>query len=304
MPSISPFGSQAARTSSSSSRAPPPSRLPDKDEAPLGLASDGALFALRVAEAGAYGAFCEVHWRMEDAHVPTPSEGGSLPCSLSLASSVAAAPALATAPARTGRRRRWAQLVRDGPTEAASLQLLSGSPRFPAETDGNADASQVWAAPSRLASLPLTALAEVRFTGCASLDLVFRTKGSAGICEIGDPEEVCRGTAGRLRFSLHFDCPSHLFRWKLVLESWWSTEAIQAILPIVVLRSRSFSENIAEDGWVDLPGPLTRQALSQRLGGLWQDVRIRLEAGSAAANVRRESVSGSFWARPSSKDRF
>lgn len=270
MPGISPFGS------GSSSR--PPSkefRTTDSEKttecpAPLGLASDGALFALRVEESGAYGAFCEVHCRIEAV------AGGSTP-------------------SRGCRKRRWAQLTRDSPTEAAALHLLSGSPET-ASSDVR---------PRTLAKLPLTALAEVRLMSNTSIDLLFRTTGSKGPGPSRASEENYEASgavaAGRLRCSLRFDCPSVVFRWKLVLESWWSKESIQGLtFPIVVLRGSTVpggdvSETLLEGGWKDLPGPLTRQVLSSQLGDLWLDVKARLEGGSTLPT----KPSSGYWARGS-----
>merc|ERR1711871_628544 len=83
-----------------------------------------------------------------------------------------------------------------------------------------------------------------------------------------------------VHFVIFFDCPSHLLRARLVLEAWWAKAFIQLPRPVLTLSIPESSkrpwETIAGSCGI-LPGPLTRQVLESRLGGLWQEVRQALE---------------------------
>jgi len=155
---------------------------------------------------------------------------------------------------------RWVQLIKASPPATPHFQLLESQPQ----------AVQDAISCDTATTLPLTRLKEVQLPSATSMILVFSNE-----------EGPASTTAWR--YSIEFDCPSHVFRFRLVLESWWATEPIREPFPVVAymgpagagLGSRADDE---EDGWRNLSPPLTRQVLEMRLGGLWNDVRRRLEA--------------------------
>eukprot|EP00930_Biecheleria_cincta_P057419 TRINITY_DN43358_c0_g1_i1.p1 TRINITY_DN43358_c0_g1~~TRINITY_DN43358_c0_g1_i1.p1 ORF type:complete len:1284 (-),score=266.81 TRINITY_DN43358_c0_g1_i1:135-3986(-) len=167
-------------------------------------------------------------------------------------------------------RRRWLHLSKASPQETPLFQLLHAQP---ASAQAVPDATQ-----KRNVSLPLASLKEASFKSAASLDLVF--SGGSG----GDGPEVL------VQYSLSFDCPSHLFRVRLVLERWWDQQQFQELRPVVTYTPSARSERPGatpreqlpeENSWRGLAGPLRREVLEARLGGLWSDVRKRLEAAMA-----------------------
>jgi len=223
----------------------------------LGLAAEGALCELRVEQVGAYGAFCTVSVSWEGSQQLDPARQRN------------AAPsgdASFSQPRRGKLRplRRWAQLVKVEPQEAPAFQIFRARPQELQVVPRTAREDN-----STLVSVPLTNLREVTLTGAASLELVFAPQPHEGLPE------------NSLRYSLSFDCPSHLFRWRLVLESWWAPQPIKELRPVVLyvpLGMNCSSLEFEDDSWRNIAGPLTRQALEQRLGGLWKDARKRLEA--------------------------
>lgn len=123
-----------------------------------------------------------------------------------------------------------------------------------------------------LVSMPLECLVDVCPQGTSALDLVFRAVTSHNN---GDDRKG-KNTIQCSRYSLFFDCPSHLFRWRLVLEAWWATAPIREVRSIVALGSSALVR--LPSGWDDLPQQLARRVLEHKLGNLWPDVRARLEA--------------------------
>ncbi|CAE6968230.1 unnamed protein product [Symbiodinium sp. CCMP2592] len=205
----------------------------------IGLASEGAVCDLRIEQDGAYGAFCEVSVSVEG-----PSDGQSDARSLE---------------GREGPVLRWVQLMKASPQATPHFQLLEWQPQ---------SIQEAVAAATPSAALSLTRLKEVQLPAAKSMSLVFSM-------------EEGPACPRHLRYFVDFDCPSHAFRFRLVLESWWATEPIREPYPVVAYMGSGTGlvrTDDDEDGWRNLSPPLTRQVLELRLGGLWADVRRRLEA--------------------------
>lgn len=248
---LSLFG-QAGRRDSSNYTSPGTSLLMTSSEAAaqavaqacasnspaIGLASEGAVCDLRIEQDGAYGAFCEI-----SVSVQGPSDGQSDARSLE---------------PREGPVVRWVQLMKASPQATPHFQLLEWQPQ---------SIQEAVAAATPSAALSLARLKEVQLPAAKSMSLLFLDEGPAG--------------PRHLRYFVDFDCPSHAFRFRLVLESWWATEPIREPYPVVAYMGCGAGlgrTDDDEDGWRNLSPPLTRQVLELRLGGLWADVRRRLEA--------------------------
>jgi hypothetical protein len=128
-----------------------------------------------------------------------------------------------------------------------------------------------------LACHKLDALKEATLRSTTELELTFAVEQSA----LG--ESVVWSSDIELRqYVVRFDCPSQLFRWRLVLEAWWQPPQGAAPLreqcPVVVLTSCSVA-SAEQAGAPRFPqDQLTRGVLEGRLGALWGNVRPRLEA--------------------------
>merc|ERR1712217_818935 len=119
---------------------------------------------------------------------------------------------------------------------------------------------------------------------CAATPITTRTTSglSAAVQAAGPGGSVVSGEGPCTRFSLVFDCPSHLFKWHRVLQEWWATSPLPEIRQVVMLCGNE------DEGWEFLPRPLATQHLDRRFGGLWHEVRPSvLEA--ATSNPSRDS---------------
>eukprot|EP00931_Biecheleriopsis_adriatica_P060345 TRINITY_DN36228_c0_g1_i1.p1 TRINITY_DN36228_c0_g1~~TRINITY_DN36228_c0_g1_i1.p1 ORF type:complete len:1310 (-),score=241.42 TRINITY_DN36228_c0_g1_i1:136-4065(-) len=208
----------------------------------VGLASEGAVCDLRVEPVGAYGAFCDVSVGCEDTQLTEQSW-------------------------RSTAKRRWVQLAKESPSSGPVFQLLASQPR----------SLKAAACAELLVSLPLQRLREVTLTGAASMEVAF-----------AEPEGSEAARSSLVRYALDFDCPSHVFRMRLVLEKWWGLQPIKERCPVVVyVADQGFpsitganllSDELEQESWRSLSAPLGLKVLQNRLGGLWRDVRKRLEA--------------------------
>lgn len=207
------------------------------------LASSGELCELRVQEAGAYGAFCSVGLR--------PSGQGEQP------------------PAAPVGQRRWAQLARAGSRIPPAFEVLEGRP---------AGLGDPRATP--LVSHRLAELKEAALRSTTELELTFAPAKPPMLGE----SFTSAGTQVELRqYVVRFDCPSHLFRWRLVLEAWWQPPPGAAPLrehrPVVVLTGAAAPAD--EAGAFGFPqDKLTCGVLEVRLGALWKHVRPKLQAAA------------------------
>ncbi|CAK9094904.1 Uncharacterized protein SCF082_LOCUS44589, partial [Durusdinium trenchii] len=150
-------------------------------------------------------------------------------------------------------RMRWAHLVKASPEAAPQyrapyFQLLEFQP------------TQAVGAEAAI-SVPLFKLKEVLQLSASSMALIFASEGR------------------QIRYTLKFECPSHVFRFRLVLQSWSAVDPGKELGPVVAFMSGGQGlEELEEYGWRNLSPALTWQVLEQRLGGLWREVRKRLEA--------------------------
>lgn len=159
-------------------------------------------------------------------------------------------------------RLRWVHLVKanvDAAPEfrAPYFQILEFQPSLAVQVSISSEA----------VSIPLSRLKEVLQLSATSMALVFFTEG--------------KPTAqSAIRYTLKFDCPSHVFRFRMVLQSWSAVEPSKEMGPVVAYISNGGQglDELEEYGWRNLSTPLTWPVLEQRLGGLWREVRKRLEA--------------------------
>ncbi|CAJ1373805.1 unnamed protein product [Effrenium voratum] len=230
-------------------------RRESKDSASLLMSSaEAAAFAATGSQAvglASEGSVCELRIEQDGAY-------GAF-CEVSASLEDAASPGLRWESGSS--RLRWVQLIKASP---------HGAPRFEV-TEFQPHALQ---AESGAISLPLAQLDEVQMTTATSMSLAFLRE------EEGRPVSF--------RYLLHFECPSHVFRFRLVLQSWWAAEPIRETHPVVAYIAGMggadasggppLPDELEEDGWRSLSPPLTWQVMEQRLGGLWREVRKRLEA--------------------------
>lgn len=225
----------------------------------VSIASEGGVCELFVEDSGAYGCFACIA-------LSPPIRGSTISNTQSLSPTQVAPP-----------QRRWVQLVREGFRCQPHFQILPMSPA------GNSPGSS---ATSVLEHLSLSDLREVVPRGTTELGLSFQAMNS-----------------GARRYWLTFDCPSHVFRWRRVLEAWWAPAPIPGERPVIAVggitcrggcdfdpgidpdvRSAAATPSaIADCQMAVASSRMSLGTLGARLGGLWGDMRPRLEAASLRA---------------------
>merc|ERR1719491_2784962 len=149
--------------------------------------------------------------------------------------------------------RRWVQFARERPGAPAQFKVMRSRPSKVRHS-------------STLESFTLSQLQKASATETTELELVF----------LGDQvlDEQTAGS-GVIRYSLRFDCPSHLFRVKRVLEDWWAPAQLPEKRPIVGLSGTHPDKpplDTAIGSWGGLQSHLTKHVLEARFGTLWAEV--------------------------------
>jgi len=243
----------------------------------VSTATEGGVCELRIEDVGAYGLFCGV--LVGTSQCPEPRRGGLDRSALS-SSSVRSTHASETHVPHAGVvRRRWVQLARQSVHEAPRLELFATRPS--ASASSTAEDGQPHG--SAFVSVPFDTLQGVVHHNATTATLAFRATE--------------RGCDVVRKYTLCFDCPSHAFRWRLVLEAWWAGDSSSQCDPrrhqVVALRTRDLLAMADQSGslaagaaigsactWDALERSLTREVVLRRLGTLWRDVQLRLLAAA------------------------
>eukprot|EP00927_Polykrikos_kofoidii_P059976 TRINITY_DN55059_c0_g1_i1.p1 TRINITY_DN55059_c0_g1~~TRINITY_DN55059_c0_g1_i1.p1 ORF type:complete len:1344 (-),score=176.14 TRINITY_DN55059_c0_g1_i1:35-4066(-) len=239
----------------------------DRGKTAVKVASEGDVCELRVQDVGAYGLFCGVVFEADSA----PEEVGSWAtssvarsCVTGLDTPLGLGQSSFKIPVLADPKRRWVQLSRGDPREPPRFQIFT-SAQLPEASVGQEHVRQPsgGAHASSNASLCVShcfeALLRVDALSFTALRFSF----------VGDDDSTT------LRYTLYFDCPSHLHRWRFVLEGWWAAEIeSQVDRPVVAIEPDPI---IPECKFGPHPVRLHRDALEARLGGLWREVYLRLE---------------------------
>lgn len=175
-------------------------------------------------------------------------------------------------PAAPVGQRRWAQLARAGNRSPPVFDVLEGRP---------AGLGDPRAAP--LVSHRLDALRDAALRSTTELELTFACLQPAVLGESFTSAKSSGSAVDLRQYVVKFDCPSHLFRWRLVLERWWQPPPGVAPLrehrAVVVLTSEAApAEEAGAPGFPQ--DQLTCGVLERRLGALWSNVRPRLQAAA------------------------
>jgi len=245
MPAISPFGLPSSGPASEVRRRKSEQHLSSvggESQWSVRTAAAGGVCSLDVEHSGAYGVFCAV-----------------FRCQAMLTSAQCFMPSM--------RRWRWAQLYRASARAPPRFEVLRSKPSSAAAKDL-----------VMLESVPLQLLHRVLIHGTTSLLLSFREQAFSE----NDQSDLDAPSNGTVTYCISFECPSHLFRWRLVLEA-WSSVHLPELPPIVTMDFGQgvVSSNVfpASHEWDGLLEQLDRETLQRRLGGLWRNVRIRLGGG-------------------------
>mmetsp|Transcript_57889 Transcript_57889/g.108992 ORF Transcript_57889/g.108992 Transcript_57889/m.108992 type:complete len:200 (+) Transcript_57889:3-602(+) len=153
-------------------------------------------------------------------------------------------------------RRRWVQFSRARPGLPALFEVMRSCP---------SEARHA----STLETLTLSQLHKATLADTTELHMVF-VAGNAVDEETPCSDFVC--------YSLRFDCPSHLFRAKRVLEDWWAPAQLPEKRPILSLCGAhpDRPQDTAAGSWGSLPSQLSNLVLETRLGPLWREVKPQI----------------------------